>query len=184
MIWFICTQAHKNILHLFLVSSASEMLTLSYWYSGVWCGWVVCDESVCTEEDFIRPPHVKACLRSLVSIIDDNQRNRWSLELREAVKASESKRCGSEASVRIHQSRLLYRARELKHMYVSVRGYMFITATGSLFSGKQTVKTLPSFSLLASVHETHLQSSLSSGINYKPLFLSTFGVINPHHRLH
>lgn len=74
--------------------------------------------------------------------------------------------------------------RELKHMYVSVRGYMFITATGSLFSGKQTVKTLPSFSLLASVHETHLQSSLSSGINYKPLFLSTFGVINPHHRLH
>ncbi len=38
---------------------------------------------VCTEEDFVRPPHVKACIRSLVSIIDDNQRSRFSLELRE-----------------------------------------------------------------------------------------------------
>ncbi len=38
---------------------------------------------VCTEEDFVRPPRVKACLLSLVSIIDDNQRSRWSLELRE-----------------------------------------------------------------------------------------------------
>lgn len=122
MIWFICTQAHKNILHLFLVSDASEC-------SHCLPDTQACDVAelcvyVCTEEDIIRPPHVKACLRSLVSIIDDNQRNRWSLELREAVKASESKRCGSEASVRIHQSRLLYRARELKHMYVSVRGYI------------------------------------------------------------
>ncbi len=81
------------------------------------------------------------------------------------MKASDSKRYRNEASVRMHQSlgycigpRDDYMRRELMHMYVCVRGYVFNTA--GTFKGSR-LKTLPSYSLLASVHKTHLQSSLT-----------------------